>query len=249
MVLAALLAVLLAIPAVATGDSNPYVQPVWFEWGSGNRGLPIDVLIVPPAHGQVVNENGLLGGDEGGASELSPFENSYLQAVEASARAFVPAIAKFGPGWLKHGIVINFYVLGRDDVPSEARSDPEIVILSDETKATILGVSFSSDPCIVDNSTFFASSFTYADMYNVSGHEFGHCMGLDHVEGQGSEIDHDVMHPTYEDNPGASGNHLHCISNLNVMGIERAFAGALGKHTRHGLRPSVKPNQYKRIDC
>ncbi len=208
------LPLLTLLPASASHDDGSYDIPVWFEWGEST----LDVLIVPPAHGQIVNGNGALNG--GDPSEATPF-NSYLAAIEDSIAEWDKAVDMFGPGWLQSGLVTNVYVIGRDQVPDSALRDPEIVVISDETKGPILGVAFSTRPCIVDNSKFFVTSFTYEDMYNVSAHEYGHCLGLDHVVD--AHPAHDVMAGTYADPVGAKGTHLHCVSNLDVKGLEAAF--------------------------
>lgn len=220
-----------------------YRMPVWFEWEKSE----LDVLIVPPGHGQIFNGNGVLGGKEGGAGELTPYENSYLAATEASVADWDEGVKKFGSEALNDKLKTNVYVLGRDDVPQPALREPEIVITSDETKGPILGVAVNTRPCLVDNSKVFVTSFTYADMYNINGQEYGHCLGLDHAEGGpkgDTVIPHDVMNGTYADNPGSAGTHLHCVSNLDVKGLELVFDGQ--------AKPTVAtldPAQYQRIDC
>lgn len=230
--------------APAGAQDNAYEQPNWFEWGES----ALDVIIVPPSHGQLFNGNGVLGGSEGGAGELTPF-NSYLKAVEKAIADWDTAIATYGSKTLKARLATNVFVAGRDAIPANVLLDPEIVVLWDEEKAVILGISFSSRPCISDMSKSFIQSFTYADMYNVGGHEFGHCLGLDHTLGPASDprIEHDIMFATYMDSVGAAGNHLHCMSNLNVAGLEQSFGGALGKSG--GDSAFVPASQYQAIGC
>lgn len=117
------------------------------------------MLIVPPEHGQIYNGNGALGGSSGGVNELDPYANSYLRATEQSAEDWDRAIAQFGAPFLQN-VVTNVYVVGRHDIPEQALKNPEIVVISDQSKGPILGVSFSTNPCIVDNSKFFVTSFT-----------------------------------------------------------------------------------------
>ncbi|MDQ3956779.1 MAG: hypothetical protein M3273_00490 [Actinomycetota bacterium] len=206
--------------AAGAADAGTYEIPVWFRWDT----TVLDVLIVPPNHGQVYNGNGPLNGGDPG--EVTPF-NSYLEAIEASVADWDRAVEMFADDWLKAAFVTNVYVLGRDVPPPSALSDPEIVIMTDETKANILGISFSTDPCISDNSKFFVTSFTYEDMYNVNAHEYGHCLGLDHVVN--ANPPHDTMAATYVDRVGAKGNHLHCVSSLDVEGLEAALGSAAGQ--------------------
>ena len=225
-----------------------YHQPVWFEWDQA----ALDVLIIPPEHGQVFNGNGPLAG--GDVNELSPYENSYLRATEQSIKDWDRAVEEYGADWLKTGLVTNVYVVGRDEVPEAALDDPEIIVASDQHKGVILGVAIRSGGsdgirCIVDNSKFFTTSFTYEDMYNINGQEYGHCLGLGHVEGipEDSTIQHDVMNGTYRDTPGAAGVHRHCVSNLNVEGLEFVYAGLFDQPL--APRATMESTFYERLEC
>lgn len=240
--LATLVFVGAGLSAPARAQDVAYEQPNWFEWSESN----VDVIIVPPSHGQVFNGNGVLGGSEGGAGELTPF-NSYLKATEKAIADWDRAIATYGSTTLKARLATNVFVAGRDAIPTDVLLDPEIVVLWDEAKANILGVSFSTRPCISNMSKFFVTSFTYADMYNVGGHEFGHCLGLDHTLGPAGDprIEHDMMFATYMDNVGDANNHLHCPSNLNVAGLEQSFGAAVGQSG--GDSAFVPASQYQAV--
>jgi hypothetical protein len=82
----------------------------------------------------------------------------------------------------------------------------------------------------------FIESFTYADMFNVNAQEYGHCLGLQHVGSQGGadptseqkHPEHDVMNGFYADNVGAKGTHLHCVSNMDVKGLDFVFSVLTG---------------------
>ena len=225
----------------AEGD---YEQPVLFEWDKS----VLDVIIVPPNHGQLLNDNGLLGGM--GLGELT-LSNSYVAAIEQSVAGFDKAVDEFGPDWLKR-LTTNVYVLGRDDIPVEALLEPEVLIVTDETKLAILGVAITSgQPCIVDNSKLFITSLTFEDMYNINGQEFGHCLGLEHVAGgpPGDKvIAHDTLNGSYADTPGAAGTHRHCVSNLNVKGLELVFARTLGQGPGGGVA-RLAPSAYRQSAC
>lgn len=223
MILAALGA---AQPAAATHASGQYEQPVWFQWTQAD----LDVLIVPPNHGQLRNGNGALNGAD--PNELNPLANSYLRAIEDSIADWDRAVAAYAESWLAAGLITNVYVVGRDAIPNAALEDPEIVVFTDETKATILGVAVNTRPCLVDNSKLLTSSFTYEDMFNINAQEYGHCLGLSHVPGdaRGTKAKgytdgdmHDPMNGAYPDTPGAADGHLHCVSNLNVAGLQEVF--------------------------
>ena len=206
--------------AIASHESDgTYDESIFRTW---NRTI-LNVLIIPPEHGQIVNGNGVLAGFN--ANELNPYENSYLGAIEGSIDMWRQAIALYGSPQLKQ-VTINDYVVGRDNIPTGVLLNPQIVILSDETKAIILGVAINLTDglCIVDNSKFFVTSFSDVDMFNINGQEFGHCLGLDHVVDGHPE--RDVMNGTYPYNAGDAGNPLQCFSNLNVKTLELIFAEA-----------------------
>lgn len=247
LVLAASLATLVALsapPAASTHADSSYEQPLWFEWGS--RGFPILVYVIPPEHGQLVNGAGLLGGIPAqAANELNPCLNSYTVALRNSIAAWRTAIVQFGAPWLVSGVNFNVYVRGCDPEPPTFPLAPKILVFTDQTKAAILGVAVSTTPCLVDNSKFFLTSVSDEDMYNVNGQEFGHCLGLEHV-GEGHPA-HDVMDGSYDDPVGAANVHRHCVSNLNVMGLESAFGRSLGQPG--GFTASVPVSQYQTIAC
>jgi hypothetical protein len=224
----------------STTSGVVYELPRWFEWDRA----ALEVLIVPPNHGELVNGNGFLGGS-GDPNELDPYKNSYTRAIEDSIAAWENSITQFGPSWLVDGLTIDTYVIGRDQIPQSALEQPEIVVYTDATKGPILGFALSSDPCIVNNSKFFVTSMTYEDMYNINGQEFGHCLGLLHTSD--GRPNHDVMDGTYDDAPGAAGTHLHCVSNLDVLGLEQVFGGLFGRETEEIV--SVLPVQYRTIPC
>ncbi|HVE92439.1 MAG TPA: hypothetical protein VNE62_09115 [Actinomycetota bacterium] len=208
-------------PAGASHESRSFEQPLWFQWEKA----ALDVLIVPPNHGQIYNaRNGVLNRLDPG--ELNPLTTSYLAAIENSVADFHTAVNLYGSQTLRNGLKTNVYVLGRDNVPQAALTSPEVVIVTDENKGSVLGVAVSSRPCIVNNSKLFVTSFSYEDMFNVNAQEYGHCLGLEHVPGHvdGPDGDkHDPMNGSYPHSPGADGTDLHCVSNLNVLGLEEVF--------------------------
>lgn len=226
----ALAALMTAAPASANHASGFYEQPVWFQWGQAD----LDVLIIPPNHGQLRNGNGALNG--GDPNELNPLANSYLRAIEDSIADWDRGIAEYGSATLTAGLTTNVYVVGRDTIPQDALENPEIVVFTDETKGSVLGVAVSTRPCLVDNSKLFTSSFTYEDMFNINSQEYGHCMGLSHVNGdaRGTKAkgytdgdEHDPMNGLYPETPGTAGTHRHCVSNLNIAGVEEVFRRTL----------------------
>lgn len=220
----------LAMPAAAPADHEEdglYELPAQDDWTKTR----LTVYIVPPAHGQLYNGYGPLAG--GDPNEVTPFENSYLRAIEDSIDEWNLGIERFGSKMLRTRFKADVYVLGRDDLPDE--KNPDILVVTDENKGPVLGFALDAEPCIVNNSQMLVRSFSYADMYNVMGQEYGHCLGLGHVGSQGGieptseqkHPEHDVMNGFYADSVGAEGTHLHCVSNLDVKGLEYVFVRTL----------------------
>lgn len=82
--------------------------------------------------------------------------------------------------------------------------------------------------CIVVNTGWFLDPRAQHMMYDLSAHEFGHCLGIGHV---GDALDYkakaypktDIMsYAFYQEN-------VHCVSSLNLRAIEGAFAELLGR--------------------
>jgi hypothetical protein len=202
----------------------------------------LSVLVVPPNHGQIFNgENGFFNGTD--PDELTPF-NSYLVAIEAAIQAWKDGVDQLGAEWLKKAYQVNVFVLGRDTVPPEVLVAPDILVVTDESEATSLGTAVRLSPCVVRMSKVEIESFNYADMYNVTAQEFGHCLGLDHVGSQGGvdptsdlkQPEHDVMNGFYTHSIGSAGTHMHCISNLDILALEFIFS-----HTNTGAIKTAGP--------
>ena len=235
---------LLAVPGTASADHEDglYEMPARSIWDTGD----LEVLIVPPNHGQVYNsDEGALGG--GDPNELTPY-NSYLRAIEASIEEWNRGVEMLGSEQLKNTYNPHVYVLGRD-LPAQGLYDPDIIVTTDENKGPVLGFALSGPgPCIVNNSRMYVQSFSYADMYNVNAQEYGHCLGLGHVGSQGGadptsdqkHPEHDVMNGFYADSVGAKDTHLHCVSNLNVAGLEYVFGGLTGTGQSHTVYMPVE---------
>lgn len=208
-------------------DDGIYEIPAIAMWPDPH----LTVLVVPPTHGPILNESGLFGGGSA-TSELTPFTNTYLKAIEDAIAAWDEAIDTLGADWLKQAYKVDVYVAGRDTVPPAVLADPDILVFSDEESLGSLGTAIRVTPCLVRMAKSLILSFSYADMYNITGQEFGHCLGLQHVGSQGgvdptSDLkhpEHDIMNGFYTHFVGSADTHLHCISNLDMLGLEFIFS-------------------------
>ena len=228
-VAAALLALACFAPPVAAEEPR-YRLPTNGSWADGE----VDVIVVPPLHGPLVNGHGPLGG--GGSEEIG-LSNSYVRATKKSIAQYTRVVRKFGPRWLAKELKITTYVVGRDEIPERVRNDAEAIIVFNEHQTFILGVTFSinftgAPDCLISNSMAWTASYSFTDMYNVNLHEFGHCLGLGHFEGPQKDpiFLHENMTPTYNHNVGVPGTHKHCISNFDVKVLSLSFAPAVGRN-------------------
>jgi hypothetical protein len=177
-----------------------------------------------------------------------------VRAIEKSIDEWRNGIRKFGSPYLKKKLKFTDYVLGRDNVPLEVLENADIVVFTDPNKGPVLGFAFYNKPCLVNNSRMFLENFSYADMYNVMGQEFGHCLGLGHVGSQGGADPtsnqkhpvHDVMNGFYAESPGNVGNHLHCVSTLDVKALEWSFSKGL---KGRGDKTIVMPVEKYKTTC
>jgi hypothetical protein len=243
------IAVCVAACALVGGGVRPvsaatitYSEPVMFQRDT----RVLDVIIVPPHHGQLLNGHSgtrpLNGGDP---AELNPLANSYVKALTRAIGDWRKAIATFGSRSLRK-LKLNVYVLGRDVPPPSALSQPEIIFTWDETKGPILGVSVHAGdptPCIVSNSMLALNSFSSPDMYNIAGHEFGHCLGIDHSVG-GKGIKRDLLYAEYGQDVGLEDNTLQCMSNLNVKALELVY-----DDRAEPTIATIAARDYKQIRC
>ncbi len=222
------------------GAETVYEQQVITDW---NRSQ-IDVHIVPPGHGPLANQDESLAG--GSTAQAHPWDNAYVRAMEDAVEGWRRAIDAFGEPWLRDAVVLTTTVGGRDGAVGQGA---DILIVPAESHLGSLGMAFTSNrPCAISVAMHRDESLSYEDMFNIAGHEVGHCLGLAHVDGV--EPSADIMATIYPEAVGAAGNPIHCMSNLNVRGIEGAFAEYLGQ-PEHTWRATayVAASEYQRAPC
>jgi hypothetical protein len=228
MALVALFVALFGGAAYASHEDGFYEIPGYDMWDKTH----LNVIVVPPAHGPLFGSEGFIESHD--THELTMF-NTYLKAVEKSIAAWDDAIERFGSGQLQAGIDTSVYVAGRDTIPPEVLAAPDIIVTTTDDNPVALGIAFRPDPCVVNNSELYGIA-NYADIYNINGQEYGHCLGIDHVGDQGGvdptaeqqHPEHDIMNGFYTHDLGTDSTHLHCISNLDVLALEFVFAHTNG---------------------
>src|SRR5688572_32578570 len=84
------LAAALLSPVTSQAKEPPYRQPLSGDWDTKR----LDVIVVPPAHGQIYNGNGPLNNLD--PNEVGP-NNSYVRATEDSIAEWQRVVRNFGP--------------------------------------------------------------------------------------------------------------------------------------------------------
>lgn len=175
----------------------------------------------------------------------------YRRAIEATVVDFGRGIEAFGRPELTSKFEMRVFVVGRDVPPADALASPDVLIVADDVeKAGILGVTFrglmlARSACVIDVGQQWNGYVSGAAMYNIAGHELGHCLGLDHVT---SHPEHDLMyeyytHPTYDPT-----THRHCVSTLDVKGVEAATQHLWG--SGYGPDWMTQPvGEYQTLAC
>jgi hypothetical protein len=98
-------------------------------------------------------------------------------------------------------------------------------------------------------------------MYDLISHEVGHCLTLGHVGDADTEsTDDSIAYPDQDimsyENDGLTSPTMHCVSNLNVRVIEKAFGSVLGQSgATTAIAPAsaayvhMKPADYSQPSC
>jgi len=236
--------------ALASHEDGFYELPAWDMWDTPS----LNVLVVPPAHGPIFGSQGFI--ENGDPAELTPF-NTYLKAVEDSIAAWNWGVSRFGSSQLQDAFHISVYVVGRDTIPPAALTAPDIIITTTDDTPLGLGSATRPYPCVVNNSDLYGIA-NYADIYNINGQEYGHCLGVNHVGDQGGfeptaalqHPEHDIMNGFYTHDVGDDQTHLHCISNLDVLALEYVFAhknGIIPIWDRMSSTSSMPVSDYRTI--
>lgn len=248
---------LLSLAAAGADPDGYYEQPIGFWWATPD----IDVLIVAPERGPVESAQ-----DSGDSPLQEDWVRRYRATFLAAANDWGRAVDAFAAPWLRDGLRLNAYLATEpQSVPPTALADPEIVVVVDATKdgplwhiygvAQPVGTSTAVSHCVADVGRLAREGtgagtryvpYSQADMYDVAAHEIGHCLGLMHVNH--GEIMHDTMDGVPHHAFGLDGTHLHCMSSLNVRGLEYSFGPVLG-HAPASWIAQEPVGAYQTIDC
>lgn len=230
------------VPGGATHGDGVFDLPATdLRWDT----FRLDVLVVPPAHGPL---------SQGG--EPASANNSYRQAIFQAAAAWREAIDEYGAPWLAQNLTWTVHVLGDAAVPPEVLADPEILVVHSEvgsfgfaTHTRNLCEHYAPCPdgptCVIHAGPLPAVKEEAADVHNVHAHELGHCLGVGHP---GDGRDPATYHPD-EDlmSYGQKPFPLHCVSNLDVLAAEAAFAHLTGVEAPPVATLNV--SDYEQLDC
>jgi hypothetical protein len=180
----------------------------------------LTVLIVPPLYGQL-----------GDLDQVNPYDGIFLRAIEDGIQHWQETIIEHGSEEVQT-IRFDVYVLGRDIfVPDALGPIVDILVvnpLKPPAAAPFSGFAagLPEGRCLVYNSIQPTDSYDW--IFALSGHEFGHCLGMGHPD------DHDPWQDlmSYTDiyiPDGETMPPLECVSNMNLVAVHEAFAPAFGR--------------------
>lgn len=166
---------------------------------------------------------------------ISPNDPLIGSAIQAAFDAWDTGIAQLAPA-LHSQLDLRYYWPGKDAAPP-LDFDADIVVAPQGFMAVWSGLldDLGQPQCVA----FAPMMAGWGTLYSVTSHEFGHCLGLDHVYNHGVEYSpaKDIM-----GNGVIPGGGKACPSNLNIMVLERVFNG-------QGGTVSISSGSYFQSSC
>jgi hypothetical protein len=141
------------------------------------------------------------------------------KAIEDAIEAWEVGIPQYAPSL---GLDLRVYWPGKDVAPPPG-FQADIVVAPQGFFAVLppFGGALGTPRCYA----FAPMMAGWGTLYSVTSHEFGHCLGLDHVYNHGVEYS-----PSFDIMGSGTGGKA-CPSNLNVAVLEKVFAGTTGTVT------------------
>ncbi|MGB1585746.1 MAG: hypothetical protein ACPHID_01715 [Thermoplasmatota archaeon] len=267
------LAVALAGTGAANFNDNQYHEYILYEVDTSK----IDVLIVPSASPYALRDNTILRqGVDAWDAGIDDLADAWL-ANGIEIRTYVlgedipPAEALFDPEIIIVSAEYNPVLLfgiglqvpiswchnigpggGNIDWREELIASPDFHSHGGSWGMLQAQCADGGKQCIVLNTNFLwlPDADNRRNMYDLNTHEVGHCLGIGHV---GDALDFTARNfPQTDIMSYQHGNHVHCVSTLNVKALEAVYGGLLGKP---GLAQSagtfvhMNPADYDQHDC
>ncbi|HVL88126.1 MAG TPA: hypothetical protein VM681_09025 [Candidatus Thermoplasmatota archaeon] len=257
-------------------NDDDYHEVVLFTWDEST----LDVVIVPPIHPLVTYrveavkqsvqawQDGIdeIGGWLSGRVVLNTFTigDVATPTIDHVADPEVIVLLSTEPGVLGIGIPWDFFVceFAFGESPYSLPAAFERALAGAHQHEGSPWAVFRASSCrdSTENVCFVVNTnwMMYQNgMYDLNAHEFGHCLGIGHVGDAGDFKAKkfpatDIM--SYQHDP----NRVHCVSTLNILAIQVAFAGVLGETPPPTESPSWRswrvfvrqaPADYGQVSC
>lgn len=241
------------LPPPPPPETGVHTIPMFgpYTWDHGD----LSVVIVPSTAAAAIDRS-LEPLPEG--TGVGP-DSAYVQATKDAMTAWEMAMDAYtathpSAAYLE-AIEFDVKVLGVDATPADYDAADIRIMFSPAVPlgVGVLGVAIATQTnngrflqCDIVNADWFLVPYTSADMYNIHGQEFGHCLGLSHPQ----EPADDLMNGSYDHLPGNPATPRMCVSSLDVRGLAVAYdwMGTTGVWKRAPAEITEPRSDYARYD-